>query len=124
MTKVRGVNRNSKETEHDKAIHGGTSPICKISPTIFSYILFVISKNLNNEININKRRIKMKELTKREEVLFKKREEEWAKRRKVLLNAIFQKLEYYPNSDLEKLVKDLYHSDRQVNDLTGLENIH
>ena len=66
----------------------------------------------------------MKELTKREEVLFKKREEEWAKRRKVLLNAIFQKLEYYPNSDLEKLVKDLYHSDRQVNDLTGLENIH
>ena len=66
----------------------------------------------------------MKELTKREEVLFKKREEEWAKRRKVLLNAIFQKLEYYPNNDLEKLVKDLYHSDRQVNDLTGLENIH
>ena len=66
----------------------------------------------------------MNELTKREEVLFKKREEEWAKRRKVLLNAIFQKLEYYPNSDLEKLVKDLYHSDRQVNDLTGLENIH
>ena len=66
----------------------------------------------------------MNELTKREEVLFKKREEEWAKRRKVLLNAIFQKLEYYPNNDLEKLVKDLYHSDRQVNDLTGLENIH
>ena len=66
----------------------------------------------------------MNELTKREEVLFKKREKEWAKRRKVLLNAIFQKLEYYPNSDLEKLVKDLYHSDRQVNDLTGLENIH
>jgi len=45
-------------------------------------------------------------------------------KKKKLLNAIFQKLEYYPNNDLEKLVKDLYHSDRQVNDLTGLENIH
>ena len=60
MIKVRGVNRNSKETEHDQKLNQEVLGLsAKYLQPFFIYILFVISKNLNNEININKRRIKM-----------------------------------------------------------------